>query len=118
MSQNISLLTLSIAASAALSAHTFVGAGGAVATAAGNALGVADADTVQGALCPTIVSGTAKVIASAAIAAGAYVEVAANGQAATQDEGIAVGVALEAAEAGELVEVLLIPNAPAPAAAG
>jgi hypothetical protein len=112
MSQNHSLLALSIVAAAAISANTFVTAAGAVATAAGNAVGVARSDAASGALIPVDVAGTAQVIASAAIAKGASVEVASGGKAATKDSGIAVGIALEAATAaGQLIEVLLVPNA-------
>lgn len=111
MSQKISLLTLSIAATAALTAERFVSATGAVATAAGNAIGVARSDAAIGELCPVDVIGTAVVTASAAIAKGALVEVAAGGKAATKSAGIAVARALEAAGAdGDPIEVLLIPN--------
>lgn len=111
MSQNHSVLTLSVKASAALSANTFVTATGAVATAAGNALGVARSDAVSGDLCPVDVLGTAKVIASAAISAGAHLEVASGGKAVTQTSGKTVGIALEeAGEANDVIEVLLIAN--------
>lgn len=111
MSQSHSVLTLSFKASAALSANTFVTATGAVATAAGNAVGVARSDAASGDLCPVDVLGTAKVIASAAISAGARVEVAAGGKAVTQSAGTTVGIALEAASAaGDVIEVLLIAN--------
>jgi hypothetical protein len=111
MSQKISMLTLSIAATAALTAETFVTATGAVATAAGNAVGVAATDAAIGELCPVDALGTAVVIAGAAIAKGAHVEVAADGKAVTLAAGKAVGVALEAAAAaGDRIEVLLIPN--------
>jgi len=112
MSQSHSVLVLSIVAAAAITANTFITAGGAVATAAGNAFGVARSDAAIGALVPTDVLGTAQVTASAAIAKGASIEVAANGQAVTKSAGKTVAIALEAAAAaGAVIEVYLIPNA-------
>lgn len=114
MSQSRSLLALSVLATAALTANTFITAGGAVATAAGTAFGVARSNGAIGDLVPTDVLGTAQVIASAAIAKNAYVEVAAAGKAVTRTTGIPVGIALEAAvNAGDVIEVYLIANAPA-----
>lgn len=52
-------------------------------------------------------SGSAKHVASAAIAAGAEVEAAASGKIATKASGTAIGYALEAAAAdGDIIEVL------------
>lgn len=111
MSQSHSILTLSVTAAVAITAGLFVTATGALATAAGNAFGVARSDAAVGDLCPVDVLGTAQVTAAAAIAAGAHVEVGASGKAATLASGKAVGVALEAAAAaGDTIEVLLIPN--------
>ncbi|MFC3716810.1 capsid cement protein [Luteimonas soli] len=114
MSQKHSLLTLTILAAAALTAQRFVTTAGAVATAAGNADGVAATDAAIGDLVPVDVAGTAVVTAGAAIAAGAYVQVGTDGKAITQASGgAAVGKALEAASAdGDPIEILLIPNAP------
>lgn len=109
--QNISLLTLPIAATAAITAETFITVGGAVATAAGNAIGVAKSDGVIGALVPTEVIGTAVATAGAAIAKGARVQVGTAGKAITLAAGVPVAVALEAAAAdGDKIEVLLITN--------
>lgn len=111
MSQNASVLALSVIAAAAITAQTFVTPGGAVATAAGNAFGVARSDGAVGDLVPVDVLGTAVVTASGAIAAGASVEVGSSGQAATHSAGKVVGIALEAAAAaGDEIEVFLIPN--------
>jgi hypothetical protein len=111
MSQSHSILTLSIAAAAAITALTFVDATGNVATAAGNALGVARSDAAIGDMIPVDTLGTTQVTASAAIAAGARIQVAAGGQAATYAAGKIVGIALEAAAAaGDVIEVFLIPN--------
>lgn len=112
MSQNHSLLDLTVVAAVAITAGTFVTSQGAIATAAGNAFGVARSDGAVGDLVPVDVLGTAIVTAGAAIAAGASVQVAANGQAVTKTTGITVGIALETvAAAGDDIEVYLVPNA-------
>lgn len=109
--QGISVLTLSIVATAALTAETFVTATGATATAAGNALGVARSAGAIGAEVPVDFLGTTVVTAGAAIAQGARVEVGAGGKAVTLAAGKAVGIALQAAAAdGDRIEVALIPN--------
>jgi hypothetical protein len=115
--QNIEILTLSVLATVAITAERFVTAAGAPAAAGGNAIGASKSDAAVGELFPTIAVGTAIVVAGGAVAANAYVEVGADGKAVTQDTGPAVGVALSAATAdGDRIEVLIIPNAPAPAA--
>lgn len=112
MSQSHSNFALSVKATAALTANTFVTSAGAVATAAGNSFGVARSDAAIGALCPVDTLGTAQVIASAAIAKDASIEVASGGKAATKSSGKTVAIALEAATAaGDVIEVYLIPNA-------
>jgi len=109
--QYVSLLNLSILAAVAITAEHFVTAGGVLATAAGNTLGVARSDAAIGDRMPVDVIGTAIVTAGAAIAKGARVEVGAAGKAATHASGVAVGVALDAAAAdGDKIEVLLIQN--------
>lgn len=114
MSQNTSIFALAVLAAAALESNRFATTGGVYATAAGNADGVTRSSAAIGDLVSVDNLGTAVVTASAAIAKGAYVQVAANGKAVTQTSGIAVAKALEAATAdGDLIEVLLIPNAPA-----
>lgn len=111
MTQRISILTLSLLATAAITAERFVDASGAPATAAGNALGAAESGGAIGDLVPVAVLGTATIVAGAAIAKGAAIEVGATGKGVTLDEGIAVARALEAALAdGDRIEVLLIPN--------
>lgn len=107
----INTLVLGIAAAAAITQYRAVSATGAVATAAGNALGFATTDAASGDRVPVAVLGTAIASASAAIAAGAALEVAAGGQVVTRSAGVTVGRALSAAAAaGDLIEVLLIPN--------
>lgn len=113
MSQSHSILAMSVFAAAVITANTFVTATGAVATAAGNTFGVARSNAAIGDLFPVDVLGSTQVTASAAIAKGAYVEVAAAGQAVTRTAGKAVGIALEAAvNAGDVIEVYLLPNTP------
>lgn len=107
MSQKIAILSLTVIASAVLSAHTFVTATGAVAAAAGDAHGVATADAAIGDAVSVDVLGTSIVLAAADVTAGARVEVGAGGKATPLVAGIPVGRALNAAAAGELVEVLL-----------
>lgn len=111
MTQKIQILTLSVLAAAALTAERFVTAAGAVATAAGNALGASESDAAIGELCPTITLGTAIVTAGGAIALGAAIEVGTAGKAVTRTSGVTVARALQAAAAdGDRIEVMLIPN--------
>lgn len=113
MSQNISLLSLIVIATAALEANRFASLSGAYPTAKGPAFGVTRSSAAVGASVSVDVLGSAVVTASAAIAKGAYIQVAANGKAVTQTDGAAVGIALEAASAdGATFEALLIPSAP------
>lgn len=109
MSQKVALLTLSVAATAALSANTFITLGGATAAAGALAQAVATTDGQAGDLVPADVLGTTTVIAEAAIAAGAALQVGAAGGATPQVAGgICVAYALEDASLGELLEVLLV----------
>lgn len=111
MSQNHAVFTLSVKATAAVLAFTFVGYTGATAPAAGNTAGVARTDGAIGDLVPVDILGTAMVKAGAAVAAGARLEVDASGRAVTLAAGKAVAVALEAATAADqVIEVALIPN--------
>lgn len=113
MSQNIALLTLSVAATAELTANHFASPTGGVATAAGNTLGVTRSDAAIGELAPVDVLGTTQVVAGGAIAAGASIEVGAGGKAVTHAAGIAVARAAPGATAaadGDVLEVILIPN--------
>lgn len=119
MTQKIALLSLSVAATAALAAERFIGAGGAYATAAGNAFGVTATQAKVGELVSADVLGTTVVTAGGVIAKNAYVQVGSDGKAVTHTTGVAVGQSLQAAAAdGDRIEVLLIQNAPTPAPAG
>lgn len=119
MTQKIALLSLSIAATAALAAERFVGAAGAYATAGGNAFGVTATEAKVGELVNTDVLGTAVATAGGVIAKNAYVQVGSDGKAVTHTTGVAVAQALQGAAAdGDRIEVLLIQNAPSAAPAG
>lgn len=109
---NVSIFSTSVAATAAIAANTFVTGAGATAAAAGNALGVSRFDGDIGDQVTVDVLGSAVVIAGGVIADGALVEVGANGDAVAHAAGVPVARVLGAgaAGAGQLVEVLLIPN--------
>jgi type IV secretory pathway TrbF-like protein len=109
---SISILNLGIIASAALAQHQAVTAAGAIATAAGNAVGFTHTPAALGERVAVTAVGTAIAIAGGAIAIGAAVEVVGSvGKVATKTTGIAIGRALTAAAAdGDQVEVLIIAN--------
>lgn len=111
--QSISILTLTIAATAAITANRFVNAIGAQVAADGNALGVARSAAAIGEQVAVDVLGTAVVESGAAFAKGATLKVDASGRAITWvTSGGRVAIALEAATAaGQFVEVMLIDNA-------
>lgn len=110
---NIALLTISRTSTAAVAQYQPVLASGAVAVAAGNAVGFAQvAVAASGQLYPAVVAGTSKAIAGAAIAVGALVEVHTTvTKVVTRSAGVSIGRALTAAAAdGDEIEVLIIPN--------
>lgn len=113
MSQSIPVLTLTVNAAAALTKYRFVGGDGNPAAAAGNALGVNVADASVGDYVAVNVLGTTIVEAGGAIAANAAVEIDASARAVTLNTGVKVGrlaPGSSAGAAGDLVEVILIPN--------
>lgn len=107
---NTSLLTLTIVATATLSANRFCTAVGALPTLKGNTVGVCRSGGDSGDLVPVDTLGTAMVEASAAISAGAALNTTAAGLAVTHTDGVIVGRALTGGSTGDLIEVLLIPN--------
>lgn len=108
---SISTLTLSVKATAALTAGRAVNIAGAVPAAGTYSLGVADSNGAIGDMVPVQVAGTVVATAGAAISAGALVEVGTDGKLITKNTGISVGRALSAAAAdGDQIEVLLIGN--------
>ena len=114
-SSNISLLTLTVIASATVAANRMVTTAGAYASAGGLVLGVTRSDGVSGDPIPVDVQGTAIVEAGAAITADVPVMVTTSGKVIAHDgdgDKHAIGRALEAAAGdGSLVEILLVPNA-------
>ncbi|WP_280354292.1 capsid cement protein [Nocardia otitidiscaviarum] len=105
-------------ATAVVTARRFVGISGnrapggnlsvAHAPAAARAFGVAAHDAALGELVTVARGGIVKVTAAATIAAGAEVEVGANGQAITRTSGVAVGYAVTAATSGTAAEIALL----------
>lgn len=79
----------------------------AYATAAGRALGVSTHDAASGETLTIARGGIVRVTASAAITAGAAIEVATDGKAVTATTGIVVGTAVTGAASGALVEVAI-----------
>lgn len=110
--QNISLLTLTLVAAGAVAANRFVTPGGAQAGNGANAIGGSRYAVALGDKFPVDAIGTAVIEAGAAFASGATLQSDANGKAITYAAGAKVAIALQAAgAAGELIEVLLVPNA-------
>ena len=104
-------LVLGVTAAAALTQFRAVSHTGAVATAAGNALGFTQYDSASGARASVVAGGTAIATAGGAIAAGAAVEVGTAGKVVTKSAGVTIGRALTAAAAdGDQIEVLVIAN--------
>ena len=111
--QNISLMALAVLLVGTVGANRLVTPLGAQAGADANTLGVARTAGLAAERITVDVMGTAVIEAGAAISAGATVKSDASGRAITwATAGARMGVALEAATAaGQLIEVLLIPNA-------
>jgi hypothetical protein len=112
--QNISLLCLSIAATAAITAERFISHAGGVPADGANVAGVARSKAAIGELVPTDVIGTAIVETGGAIAVNALIQTDVQGRAITKAAGATVarmapGQAAATA-AGQFVEVLLIVN--------
>lgn len=102
------LQTTSIAATADLVARRFVTHAGAYAADDALAVGVTDLDCNNGAMATVHIYGIIAVEASAAIAAGAKVSSAANGQAKTAVSGEVLGIALSSASgSGDIIKVLI-----------
>ncbi len=97
-------------AAAAIAQFQAVQASGAPAVAAGNAMGFATMATASGARVP-VATYFAVAIAGGSIAEGALVEVHTTPtKVVTKASGVAIGRALNAAEDGYTVEILMIPN--------
>ena len=110
-SGNISLLTLTVIASASVAASRFVTQDGAYPSAGAKGHGVTRSSGVSGDLIPVDVLGTAIVEAGGTVAKDAVLELDATGRVVTKSTGVAVAKAMEAGVVGGLIEVLLIPAA-------
>lgn len=114
MRNKIPLLTLTQIATGAIAEHRFVTHAGAQAGAGVNTLGVSHyAAAAAGDKIPVDVMGTTIVEAGAAIAAGALIETDASGRAITKAAGVTVARLApgeSSSAAGQMVEVILLPN--------
>jgi hypothetical protein len=110
--QSVPILTLTVAATGTIAANRFVTAAGAQAGADANTLGASRTAAVSGDKFAADVLGTATIESGAAFSAGATLKSDSSGRGITwATSGAKVALALEAASAaGQLVEVLLIPN--------
>ena len=113
MKQSIPVLTLTQALTGTVAANRFTTVAGIQTGADLNALGVSRVGGGSGEKIPVDVLGTSIVEAGAAVAAGATLKSDSTGRGITWvTSGARLGIALEAAGgAGELIEVMLIPNA-------
>jgi hypothetical protein len=101
------LLTVTIAAAAALTRFRFADYSGNVAGAGERVLGVPTTNFDTGEQASVATHGEILVEAGAAIAAGAEVESDASGRAVTKTTGVAFGVTRDAAAAaGDIIRVL------------
>lgn len=112
MQGNIAILGRSFTAAGTLAQYQPVDATGAAVSAGGNAIGTANVAAVSGDRYTATIMGTTLAVASAAISAGALVEVSTTvSKVVTKSSGVAIGRALSAAAAdGDIIEVLLIAN--------
>lgn len=111
-SGNLSLLTLTVAAAAAVATNRFVTALGAYPAAAAKGLGVARTGGGVGELLAIDVLGTSIAEAGGAFVKDDTLELDATGRVVKKTAGVGVARALEASTAaGAFVEVLLTPAA-------
>ncbi len=111
-SGNLTLLTLTVVATAAVATNRFVTALGAYPAAAAKGLGVARTGGAVGELLPVDTLGTSVAEAGGAFAKDAALELDATGRVVVKTAGVGVARALEAsAAAGAFVEVFLTPAA-------
>ena len=107
----ITILTLSVVATAALAQNRAVTGVGAVPAAGARCLGFTNNPAAVGERVPVAAVGTAPAEAGAAFANEAELELDAQGRVITRTTGVKVGRAMQAAAAaGQVVEILLIPN--------
>lgn len=100
--------TISVAATATVGANLFATLGGGLPATVADALGVTQMAYASGDQMTLVVDGIVPVLCSAAIVAGAFVEVNTDGTVKTKASGTVVGRALTATSAtGELCSVFL-----------
>lgn len=109
MHQNISLLTLTVIATGAITARRLINFNGAHAGPGNSVLGVSCTDAKIDDPLACDVYGTALVEAGNAISKGQPLKVVSGGKVDVCASGSCIGYALTAASGGELVEVLLTP---------
>lgn len=110
--QSTPILTLTVAATATLSANRFVSSVGAVPSADAAVLGVTRVAAASGDNIPVDVLGTTVIEAGGTFAAGDTLKTDNAGKAIKwATSGSKVAVALQAATSGQMVEILLTPVA-------
>jgi hypothetical protein len=111
--QNIAILALPLTLSGTVAANRFITAAGAQAGADAVTFGAARSAGVSGEKITADIIGTAIIEAGAAFSLGATLKSDSTGRAITWvTSGAKVAIALQAAAAaGQMVEVLLLPNA-------
>lgn len=101
------VLAESVLAAVDLQARRFCGLDGNVCAAGAKALGVVDADTGAGNMAPANVLGTILIHSGGPITAGAEVQSDGEGRAVAKTDGLANGVAWDAATgADELIRIV------------
>ncbi|MGH8758878.1 MAG: capsid cement protein [Burkholderiales bacterium] len=114
MQTNLAILTLTVIASATVSANRFVTQAGALPAAGGLPFGVTRTDGISGDPIPVDVLGTALVQAGGTITKDAPLMVTVEGKVIAHDldgDKHAVARAMSDAVDGEVFEVLLLPSA-------
>lgn len=110
MRQGISLLTIPVLATAALTARRGVSPTGGLPAAGGRCLGPVTMDAAIGARTTAVVAGTEPWEAGGTFAAFDKLQVDAAGRVVVFGAGVFVGIAQEAAVIGQFPEVLVVSN--------
>jgi len=111
---NISILTLTVKAAVELQPNRGVTVAGGIPASGSDVIGFSRSAGGPGDLMPVDVLGTTMAEAGAAVPAGAYVEVDDEGRIVPHASGVKVGRLapgqFAATRAGQVVEILLLPN--------
>ena len=109
--EGVPILTETVSSGTEVVKGRFVGTDGAYALAAGNAIGISNADAISvGSPISVVTLGLYYVVAGAAFAAGVKIEVGTDGKAVELSGGVAVARAREAGVSDKETLVFLIPN--------